>query len=41
MFLSMEYECKTIPLKNVSKTKIIQTKNPQKEISGGFLFKMF
>jgi len=36
-----KWECNTVPLKNTSKTKIIQTKNPQKEISGGFLFKKF
>ena len=28
----------TVPLKNTSKTKNIQTKNPQKKIYGGFFY---
>jgi hypothetical protein len=33
-----EWECNTIPNWNILKTKIKQITNPQKEISGGFLF---
>jgi hypothetical protein len=36
-----EWECNTVPVQNTSKTKIIQTKNPQKEISGGFFYDKF
>ena len=35
----VEWECNTVPVQNASKTKIIQIKNPQRLISGGFFFK--
>ena len=31
----------TIPVQNALRTRVKQIRNPQKEISGGFLFKMF
>ena len=33
-----EWECNTIPIQEHSKNKIKKIMNPQKEISGGFLF---
>jgi hypothetical protein len=36
-----EWECNIIPYRNILKTKVKQITNPQKEISGGFLFLLY
>ena len=36
----VEWECNTIPVQNTLRTRVKQIRNPQKEISGGFLISL-